>query len=216
MSNNQCLFAHYAKLKRRPARPAVKRLWHKIRLRLRGVARSIFVPQPKGHSQPSERQYVVQSGQLVKEPVNILLEYILEEQPDADIAIASSLDIVEIFKDTGIPYRENLRSALAALRPRIQVDRATRVGSLHLSNGLIPDSTVSDNVEEGLTVSAEDDARTHWHPHSHVYPGQLTRALFLLSCAGYPVQYHRPRTRQTCGRLRLSRHTSHRTKFHRL
>ncbi len=98
MSNNQCLFAHYAKLKRRPARPAVKRLWHKIRLRLRGVARSIFVPQPKGHSQPSGRQYVVQSGQLVKEvshptvfvnelaldahcllqPVNILLEYILE------------------------------------------------------------------------------------------------------------------------------------------
>ncbi|TFK87409.1 hypothetical protein K466DRAFT_599515 [Polyporus arcularius HHB13444] len=101
--NNQCIFVHYAKLKRRPPRTGVKRLWHSARLYFRGQnSKAIEYADPMSElplwQRRAEREQLGPLSQPAPDPVDVLLDYILHEQPDADIAIASSLQIVALFK----------------------------------------------------------------------------------------------------------------------
>ncbi|TFK78599.1 hypothetical protein K466DRAFT_570739 [Polyporus arcularius HHB13444] len=93
MSNNQCLFVHYAKLKRRPARTGVQWLWYKLRSCFRG---HLHTSKASGDHQSWE--VLPPSQPPPQDPVDVLLNYILKKQPDADTATASSLDIVDLFK----------------------------------------------------------------------------------------------------------------------
>ncbi|RDX43591.1 hypothetical protein OH76DRAFT_1560234 [Lentinus brumalis] len=141
MSNNQCLFVHYAKLKRRPARTGVQWLWYKLRSCFRG---HLHTSQASGDHQSWE--VLPPSQPPPQDPVDVLLNYILKKQPDADTAIASSLDIVDMFKGSQIPHTKDLKTELAALKPRVDIDYNTHVGRLHVSSQR-QDVAVSDKVE---------------------------------------------------------------------
>ncbi|KAI0759246.1 WD40-repeat-containing domain protein [Trametes elegans] len=60
------------------------------------------------------------------DPVNVALDYILTNS-EADIAIASDLDLYALFQDQGYP--DDMASALAQLRPAVEVDE-NAVGTL--------------------------------------------------------------------------------------
>ncbi|RPD70200.1 WD40 repeat-like protein [Lentinus tigrinus ALCF2SS1-7] len=122
---NQTIFVHYYKMKRRA-------FWwpYKEPMQAAGGPHQL----PPGPDNPGMGPPMIENGQyeFVSEqghdnsqgydPVNTLLDYILSQSVEAEVAIASDLDLYDIFNDHDFPDANDLLSTLEEMRPTIEVD----------------------------------------------------------------------------------------------
>ncbi|KAI0651005.1 hypothetical protein C8Q79DRAFT_930893 [Trametes meyenii] len=151
---DQCLFFHYFKTKRR---------LRVGRLEIIAGAGPHQLPPNGDHPAPSPAVLVddgsrpdalqeTDSGASTSpyDPVNFLLDYILQNS-EAEVAIASTMDLYALFKDQEFP--EDVCSALIALRPAVDAD-AHGVGTFVV--GAEPESP-GDHTSSEATVSSLSD-----------------------------------------------------------
>ncbi|KAI0743152.1 WD40-repeat-containing domain protein [Daedaleopsis nitida] len=118
-SQSQCLFVHYYKMKRR--------LWWKDPMQAAAGPHQLPPgPDNSGLDSPlalrGSSPYDFESGTergVSYDPVTALLDYIIA-QSDAEVAIASDLDLTAIFEGRDIP--QDIAATLKEMRPVIEVD----------------------------------------------------------------------------------------------
>ncbi|TFK89203.1 WD40 repeat-like protein [Polyporus arcularius HHB13444] len=121
LKQNQCVFIHYYKLK--------KRYYWRSKV-MQAAAGPHELPRDRRHEGGDPQGSATGSGDEAEfdevppptkpfDPVDILLDYIFENS-HAEIAIGSDRDIISMFKDQGIP--DDLTAGIDALKPTIDVD----------------------------------------------------------------------------------------------
>ncbi|KAI0696216.1 WD40-repeat-containing domain protein [Cerioporus squamosus] len=82
------------------------------------------------------------------DPVNILLDYILSQSVETEVAIASDLDLYAIFADREFPNANDMPAVLEELRPTIEVDERG-VGTIAADYRVARKRRNDDLLEEG-------------------------------------------------------------------
>ncbi|RPD70198.1 WD40 repeat-like protein [Lentinus tigrinus ALCF2SS1-7] len=161
---NQCIFMNYYKMKKRF-------LW-KSRPIAAGAGPHQLPPSSPGGDGDGTARLSVPSGPSDDgssefeevpprvqgyDPVDILLEYILEHS-EAEIAIGSDRDIYAIFKDEDVP--DDLKAGIAAKQPQIDVDEdgvGTVVVDLELGVAGAPSATEAEVAQPGAELAPAED-----------------------------------------------------------
>ncbi|RDX46028.1 YVTN repeat-like/Quino protein amine dehydrogenase [Lentinus brumalis] len=156
---NQCLFVHYYKKKRRSV------LWpFKKPMKAAGGPHQL----PPGPDNPGVDAPVIadgiyesdseqhEQGREVRQgydPVNVLLDYILSQSVETEVAIASDLDLYAIFASTEFPNAADMLTALQQVKPTIEVDERG-VGTISVNYS----AARNENLLEGEQAHAQADA----------------------------------------------------------
>ncbi|TBU28365.1 hypothetical protein BD311DRAFT_327424 [Dichomitus squalens] len=119
---NQCIFIHYFAVKKRMFFQRIVRAAagpHQLPPRAPGPDSADPAIQKNTRDSAGSSQRPSIPGRPSYDPVGHLLDYILERS-DADMAIASDVDLIAIFSTSGIP--DDITTGLAHRRPFIEVD----------------------------------------------------------------------------------------------
>ncbi|TFK89205.1 WD40 repeat-like protein [Polyporus arcularius HHB13444] len=145
---NQCLFVHYYKMKRRA-------FWWPLKEPMRAAGGPHQLPPGPDNPEmdppirmPSP-EYEFESEQAEGyDPVNALLDYILSQSVETEVAIASDLDLYAIFVDNEFPNANDMPAVLEELRPTIEVDERG-VGTISADYRAARKRRNEDLLEEG-------------------------------------------------------------------
>ncbi|KAI0650997.1 WD40 repeat-like protein [Trametes meyenii] len=125
---DQCVFFHYYKMKRR---------WRLLPRKLEAGAGPHQLPPSPGHMDANPGVLAAGEGGATMEdrdiemvpnyppsfdPVNIVLDYIIQVRYHSEIAIASDLDLYALFKDQEFP--RDIATALSELQPSVDIDES--------------------------------------------------------------------------------------------